>query len=60
MPGGVEHGIKWKWTDDVTGKTVRMRVHGPGLGPLTGPNASSGPVYRRSGSACTRRGLHRS
>ncbi|WP_406161089.1 polymorphic toxin type 30 domain-containing protein [Streptomyces sp. NBC_01005] len=46
IPGGVEHGIKWKWTDDVTGKTVRMRVHGPDLGPHAGPNASSGPIYR--------------
>ncbi|MFE2750211.1 polymorphic toxin type 30 domain-containing protein [Streptomyces scopuliridis] len=46
IPGGVEHGIKWKWTDDVTSKTVRMRVHGPDLGPHAGPNASSGPIYR--------------
>ncbi|MFD6112805.1 putative T7SS-secreted protein [Streptomyces yangpuensis] len=46
IPGGVEHGIKWKWTDDVTGKTVRMRVHGPDLGPHAGPNASNGPIYR--------------
>ncbi|MFF5488796.1 putative T7SS-secreted protein [Streptomyces virginiae] len=46
IEGGVEHGIKWKWTDDVTGSTVRMRVHGPDLGPEAGPNASSGPIYR--------------
>ncbi|MEU9182750.1 polymorphic toxin type 30 domain-containing protein [Streptomyces sp. NPDC048550] len=46
IEGGVEHGIKWSWKDDVTGLTVRMRVHGPGLGPHAGPNASSGPIYR--------------
>ncbi|MDF6022301.1 polymorphic toxin type 30 domain-containing protein [Streptomyces sp. JH34] len=46
IPGGVEHGIKWSWTDEVTGKTVRMRVHGPDLQPHAGPNASSGPIYR--------------
>ncbi|MFI6419410.1 putative T7SS-secreted protein [Streptomyces sp. NPDC050842] len=46
IPGGVEHGIKWKWTDDVTGKTVRMRVHGPDLGPHAGENSRSGPIYR--------------
>ncbi|MFB7370797.1 polymorphic toxin type 30 domain-containing protein [Streptomyces sp. NPDC056222] len=46
IEGGVEHGIKWHWTDDVTGKTVRMRVHGIDLGPHAGPNSSSGPIYR--------------
>ncbi|MGW6949483.1 putative T7SS-secreted protein [Streptomyces xanthophaeus] len=46
IEGGVEHGIKWKWTDDVTGSTVRMRVHETDLGPHAGPNASSGPIYR--------------
>lgn len=46
IPGGVEHGIKWSWKDESTGLTVRMRVHGPDLGPHAGPNASSGPIYR--------------
>ncbi|MGA5868081.1 putative T7SS-secreted protein [Streptomyces cinereoruber] len=46
VQGGVEHGIKWRWTDEVTGKTARLRVHGPDPAPHAGPNASSGPIYR--------------
>lgn len=46
QPGGVEHGVKWKWKDEVTGKTVRMRVHGPDLSAPAGSNAHGGHVYR--------------
>jgi RHS repeat-associated protein len=44
--GGVAQGVKWKWKDDVTGKTVRMRVHAADPKAPAGSNAAKGDIYR--------------
>ncbi|MER6023462.1 SDR family NAD(P)-dependent oxidoreductase [Streptomyces anulatus] len=44
--GGVAQGAKWRWHDDVTGKTVRMRVHAADPKAPAGSNAAKGDIYR--------------
>ncbi|QYX79530.1 hypothetical protein K1J60_26135 [Streptomyces akebiae] len=46
IPGGAAKGAKWKWTDPVTGKTVRLRVHSSDPSAPAGSNAAKGDIVR--------------
>nr|WP_079082974.1 polymorphic toxin type 30 domain-containing protein [Streptomyces antibioticus] len=46
--GGSQKGIEYKWTDPVTGNTVRLRVHDKDGTAPAGSNAAKGDVYRVS------------
>ncbi|MEU7294015.1 putative T7SS-secreted protein [Streptomyces exfoliatus] len=46
--GGAQKGVEYKWTDPITGNTVRLRVHDPDGTAPPGSNAANGDVYRIS------------
>ncbi|MDX2944706.1 MULTISPECIES: polymorphic toxin type 30 domain-containing protein [Streptomyces] len=46
IPGGAAKGSKWKWTDPVTGRTVRLRVHSSDPSAPAGSNAAKGDIVR--------------
>ncbi|MET3986658.1 putative T7SS-secreted protein [Streptomyces sp. PvR034] len=46
--GGAQKGVEYKWMDDVTGNTVRLRIHDADTTAPAGSNAASGDIYRIS------------
>ncbi|WP_431983342.1 putative T7SS-secreted protein [Streptomyces qinglanensis] len=44
--GGAQVGVEYKWPDPETGKTARLRVHGPDGNAPAGSHAAQGDIYR--------------